>query len=220
MQRIFAAVAGRDCTAIARCSCGRELPYDHSVRLQLSARLVSTLNEKQALLSAQKDAVVRCCGCEDEYSPADTYKAPCTHSYCDQCLQVLFRNSMQDPACYPPRCCRQRIELDTARARLGEVAVTFEAKREELEDPRAVYCHVSTCSAYIGIVHRYHNNLAHCPSCKAITCIVCKGPYHVGNCPEDPETEAVLERAAEEGWQQCRNCSAVVELDTGCNHMT
>jgi IBR domain, a half RING-finger domain len=39
-------------------------------------------------------------------------------------------------------------------------------------------------------------------------------------CPKDPATKKFVEVAKEEGWQRCFNCSAMVELKEGCNHMT
>jgi len=39
-------------------------------------------------------------------------------------------------------------------------------------------------------------------------------------CPKDPATKRFVEVAKEEGWQRCFNCSAMVELKEGCNHMT
>lgn len=52
-------------------------------------------------------------------------------------------------------------------------------------------------------------------------CVICNNKMHVAReCPKDPATRIFVEAAKKEGWQRCFNCSAMVELKEGCNHMT
>ena len=39
-------------------------------------------------------------------------------------------------------------------------------------------------------------------------------------CPKDPALKQLNEMAEQKGWVKCFNCSAMVELKEGCNHMT
>jgi hypothetical protein len=51
---------------------------------------------------------------------------------------------------------------------------------------------------------------------------MCRGKWH-GNkkeCPKDENVQRLEAMAKEKGWQKCYNCSCLVELKEGCNHMT
>lgn len=61
---------------------------------------------------------------------------------------------------------------------------------------------------YVGICH----------TCHARTCTLCKRIAHDGPCL-DEETE-IMELAKQSGWQQCPKCHHLIELNTGCNHIT
>ncbi|KAF2212501.1 hypothetical protein CERZMDRAFT_6498, partial [Cercospora zeae-maydis SCOH1-5] len=61
-----------------------------------------------------------------------------------------------------------------------------------------------------------------CRTCGKFTCMSCKKALlRPGRaCPPDADTEAILEVARQTGWQKCNGCGNMVELRTGCNHMT
>lgn len=50
--------------------------------------------------------------------------------------------------------------------------------------------------------------------------LLCKQAGHTGDCAEDKAMEQTMELAKKEGWQKCPSCGRMVELNTGCNHMT
>jgi hypothetical protein len=82
-----------------------------------------------------------------------------------------------------------------------------------------VYCPQPECSTYIPQANR-HPQLAFCPRCSRALCMCCKQTFHYGNCPPDAATQQVLDLAADQGWQPCPSCRTMVELRSGCYHIT
>lgn len=149
------------------------------------------------------------------------YRAPCGHPYCDDCLQTIFRNSMADPRFYPPSCCRRTVPFEIVKPVLGEeLAHDFATAKPEMDDDKKAYCHVPACSTYIPNDKRMCE-LGQCPKCEADTCLVCKSASHAGkDCPEDEGVKSLEALAQEKGWKRCPTCQRMVELRTGCHHMT
>ena len=164
---------------------------------------------------------VECTACGDSFPNDDSYTAPCSHVYHNGCLAKLLSEAMTDETLYPPRCCSQNMDVDSALKYLPDgLATEFQAKREELDDDSRTYCHVPTCSAYIP-AGRKTENLGRCPKCQEATCIICNGaPHQDRDCPEDEGTKTILDTARQSGWQQCRTCGRVIERNTGCYHIT
>lgn len=161
-----------------------------------------------------------CEACQEEKWFFDVARVACNHQYCRGCLQELFNSSMTDESLFPPRCCRQPITIASARMFLShEVVLNFERKKIEYSTEDRTYCSRPTCSAFIPFEKRQGDN-ASCRDCGMVTCTICKSMAHDGDCPEDNALQRVLETAAENGWQRCYSCRRIVELDTGCNHMT
>lgn len=52
-----------------------------------------------------------CIACQKLFRLSDTARVPCNHDYCRDCLQDLFRASITDDSLFPPRCCRQPLQL-------------------------------------------------------------------------------------------------------------
>lgn len=65
---------------------------------------------------------------------------------------------------------------------------------------------------------RKDDNLT-CSSCGTITCTICKGAAHYGDCPADTNLQRALETAMENNWKRCKACGQIVERIDGCNHM-
>ncbi|KAI7083888.1 hypothetical protein KC356_g7197 [Hortaea werneckii] len=165
-------------------------------------------------------STVECTACCDTKPTEETIRAPCDHAFCDQCLKRQFEGALRDEALYPPGCCKRPIGfLDVKRRLPAGLAERFEAKMEELDSKNRIYCHVPTCSTFIGIGHR-SESVAACPACGKETCVKCKAAKHDGECPEDKDLGEVLALAKQEGWQKCPGCSRVLELARGCHHMT
>ncbi|KAK3371042.1 hypothetical protein B0T24DRAFT_658091 [Lasiosphaeria ovina] len=168
------------------------------------------------------NGTVGCVSCGDTFLSWATIKcSSCPHDYCRGCMESLFRASMTDESLFPPRCCGQSIPIETTRPFFSPQLVgEFNAKKLEYETPNRTYCHESACSLFIP-PQFIHDGVAACIRCPAQTCTTCKGAAHQGNeCPEDPAVQEILRVAAANGWQRCYSCRRLVELSTGCNHMT
>ena len=162
----------------------------------------------------------RCVVCEEHFVAESCWRAPCNHYYCDEHLEDLFRRCLTDITLYPPRCCGQTMEIDDVKSFLSEkLTKDFEAKKPELDDARPLYCHVLTCLKYIG-QEPTEASVATCPECHAKTCVICKQSSHTDDCKDDAATRETLALAEEKGWRACPHCGQVVELRSGCNHMT
>lgn len=59
----------------------------------------------------EKPVSLPCVSCGDEYDPTSLAHMVCEHVYCQECLQQVVLNALNDEACYPPRCCRQPFEV-------------------------------------------------------------------------------------------------------------
>lgn len=162
----------------------------------------------------------RCDACREDKKFFDVVTAKCGHEYCRECLRELFSASLTDESLFPPRCCRQAISLSTANIFLtSEIKKQFGVKKIEFGTPNRTYCSQQACSAFIT-PDNIRDEVGVCAECLSQTCTVCKGAGHAGECPNDTSLQAVVELAREEGWQRCHSCRRMVELDTGCYHMT
>ncbi|KAH8156640.1 hypothetical protein CIB48_g11610 [Xylaria polymorpha] len=161
-----------------------------------------------------------CTACGDMKHFVDLARAPCRHEYCRECLDNLFQTAMLDESLFPPRCCRQAIPVDANRLFLsGDLVQQFKKKSIELSTLNRIYCHRPTCSTFIP-PSTIKDGVARCPKCRFHTCITCKGATHRGDCPADAALQQVLQVAREERWQRCPQCSTMIELNTGCFHIT
>ncbi|KAI1814869.1 hypothetical protein GGS20DRAFT_375068 [Poronia punctata] len=161
-----------------------------------------------------------CAACSERKHFAELSRAPCNHEYCRQCLQRLFKDAMVDESLFPPRCCKQPIPLDKNRIFLDQDIIgLFREKALEYSTPNRTYCHNARCASFIPPVN-YTDTTASCSRCHVRTCRTCKRASHDGDCPNDEQLQQVIRLARDQGWQRCQNCWGMVELNTGCNHMT
>jgi hypothetical protein len=162
----------------------------------------------------------RCVACREQVDFVNVVRAPCQHEYCRACLANLFELSMTDESLFPPRCCRQPINLTIARIFLkSDLMEQYEKKKVEFETPNRTYCYSPDCGAFINTSH-INGDVATCPNCRHTTCTNCKRRAHTGDCPDDTALQQLLATAQDNGWQRCFSCWRMVELDHGCNHMT
>ena len=93
-----------------------------------------------------------------------------------------------------------------------------------------IYCPSKGCGEWIKPANIYIDTsgganggrkFGKCSRCRMKVCVTCNGKWHTSReCPKDEATSRFAEIAKKEGWQRCFNCSAMVELREGCNHMT
>jgi hypothetical protein len=162
-----------------------------------------------------------CAACREDKKFFDLARLPCGDEYCSDCLNELFRLAAVDESLFPARCCRQVIPIEgSVRLSLRyDVFKRYSEASIEFGTPNRVYCRVQECSAFIPPSVIAGNETVSCPKCNEVTCTLCRGAPHRGDCPEDTRLQEILEIARERGWQRCYNCQRLVELGFGCNHM-
>ncbi|KAG0134774.1 hypothetical protein HOY82DRAFT_635731 [Tuber indicum] len=162
-------------------------------------------------------------GCEicfDKFSVNLTLSAPCGHIYCQSCMKEVFLNACVDETLFPPRCCKREIPFHMAEKVLsGKEVSEFRSKSREYSSKDRTYCCRPTCSEFIPS-DWIRGDVGTCPKCFSVTCAMCKKEQHPGDCPQDKSLDLTLELAARSGWQRCKNCHALVEISSGCHHMT
>lgn len=162
-----------------------------------------------------------CEACSEVMHFALLAKAPCGHEYCRECFTKLFRTSMADETLFPPQCCQQPIPLDKSRLFLDpEIVPLFQEKAVEFSTANRIYCSNSDCAVFVPPKAYVGQSVVSCHRCSAQTCVACKGATHDGDCRETEQLKQVLQVARDHGWQRCQNCWGMVELNTGCFHMT
>ncbi|KAF8883049.1 hypothetical protein CPB85DRAFT_1338919, partial [Mucidula mucida] len=164
-----------------------------------------------------------CIICGDRIHIRVSIRAPCQHYYCYDCVRDLIRSCTSDESLYPPRCCNQPL-VDTVFLPVLplHIRTAFQVKSREFGTlaMHRIYCPSPTCSAFLGSSESIQGDI-HCSVCPTSVCSQCKQRAHPGErCPEDTATLAVRAFAAEQRWQTCPGCRGVIELHTGCYHMT
>lgn len=148
-------------------------------------------------------------------------ESPCSHIYCHGCVTDLFKCAMVDESLFPPRCCNQKMPLETTEDFLpAELLKKYQEKELEHSTSNRTYCYIPTCLASIP-PQCIQNDVATCEICHCKTCAIYMGPSHEDEeCPEEMEMEDFLNAAAEKKWQRCYSCRRMVELTMGCNHIS
>ncbi|TKA28351.1 hypothetical protein B0A50_03818 [Salinomyces thailandicus] len=192
--------------------------------------LLSTLFRRHTTTDATPTPprLVECLTCgSDDIPHAHSAKLSCGHRMCHDCLQRIFEMSVKDPAHMPPRCCTDdHIPLKHVEKIFDlKFKMHWNRKYQEYNTKNRIYCPAPKCGEWIkpSHVHRDRDGkkYAVCPRCKLKVCLLCNNKAHKSReCPKDPEIAKLVEQAKEKGWQRCFNCSALVELKEGCNHMT
>ncbi|KAF2846751.1 hypothetical protein T440DRAFT_540853 [Plenodomus tracheiphilus IPT5] len=159
---------------------------------------------------------------------ANTLKKLSTEFECVACTNRVPRafSSTSRPATkalYPPKCCRQPIPLAlVARHMVEKELAAFQLAQIEYSTRKKIYCSNHDCGLFI-VPSRIDpgTQRATCAQCGTATCAICNNAHHQGkDCPDDPLLQETKNLAQSMGWQTCSACDRVVELRTGCNHMT
>ena len=168
-----------------------------------------------------------CTSCFDEIAHHDAVDGlPCRHRYCRPCFAQLVNTAILSEETFPPKCCLAEIPMAVMRKNLPpEELSKFDEKSLEYAVPLAnrFYCIDPECTRWIDTrIARRVNGALECPHCASKLCTVCRSPQHADNqdCPQDFGLDATLQEAEQAGWRRCYNCRAMVELNTGCRHIT
>ncbi|KAJ5773349.1 Zinc finger RING/FYVE/PHD-type [Penicillium paradoxum] len=167
--------------------------------------------------STISEAWHECVSCREDQILSDMLKTQCSHYYCKNCLARTFTDSLRDESLFPPKCCQKPIRA-SERLLGTSLAQRSKEKAIELNDPDRTYCFDPKCSRYLPQMLTRHG-ACRCQTCGRRTCRKCKKRAHGGRCLH--ECDAMLEDLAKsEGWQRCSKCGRLIELRTGCNHIT
>ncbi|KAK3656853.1 hypothetical protein LTR56_002834 [Elasticomyces elasticus] len=193
-----------------------------------STLLGSLLRRQSTSAVRTAPRLIECLTCgSDDIPCASSAKLACGHRMCHECLKRVFDMSVKDPAHMPPRCCTdEHIPLKYVDKLFDlKFKVLWNRKYQEYNTKNRIYCPAPKCGEWIkpSDIHRdaQGRKYAHCQRCKTKVCTLCNNKMHRSkDCPEDPEIAKLVSQAKEKGWQRCYNCSSMVELKEGCNHMT
>ncbi|KAK1051734.1 hypothetical protein LTR74_016699 [Friedmanniomyces endolithicus] len=193
-----------------------------------STLLGSLLRRQSTSTTPIAPRLVECLTCgSDDIPHAQSAKLACGHRMCHECLIRVFNMSVNDPAHMPPRCCTDdHIPLKHVDKLFDlKFKTLWNRKYQEYHTKNRIYCPAPKCGEWIKPSHIHRDvqgrKHAHCPRCKTKVCTLCNNKMHRSkDCPDDPETAKLVDQAKEKGWQRCFNCSSMVELKEGCNHMT
>ncbi|EAS29741.3 uncharacterized protein CIMG_08487 [Coccidioides immitis RS] len=176
---------------------------------------------------------ITCLTClSDDVPISKSAKLACSHRMCNKCLKRIFTMSVSDPQHMPPRCCTDdHIPLKHVdRLFDSKFKNTWNRKYQEYTTKNRLYCPARGCGEWIkpkNIQLDTSNGptcgrkYGKCSKCKTKVCVLCNRKMHRSkDCPNDEDTKRFNEIAQESGWKRCYNCSAMVELKEGCNHMT
>ena len=173
------------------------------------------------------ERLISCLTCgADDVRISRSARLPCKHRMCHSCLKRIFKMSITDPAHMPPRCCQEdHIDLKHVDKLFdNDFKKTFNRKYLEYTAKNRIYCVNRSCGEWIrpkDITVEHGRKTGKCKKCGTQVCAICNNKAHRSrDCPKDPATKQFIETAKQKGWQKCYNCSAMVELKEGCNHMT
>lgn len=132
---------------------------------------------------------------------------------------------MRVESLFPPKCCLTVIPLKAVLAPLTlEMKERYKAKAQEyaVSVSNRWYCPDAFCGVWIPPSKiKRHLAVQKCPRCHISICSVCRGRAHNrGDCPQESGLYETLEEAERQGWQRCYRCHAMVELTSGCRHIT
>lgn len=162
----------------------------------------------------------KCAACLDDHKESDIMTAPCDHTYCRECVDHLLNRAATHEFHFPPKCCGRIITLENAERLLSTKTYNkFQEKSKEFSTPNRTYCFDTECITFIP-TETIQNDEAKCPACQKLTCVVCKEEAHEGDCHKDTAVQSLMAAAGEAGFQQCRECKRIIELMSGCNHIT
>lgn len=193
-----------------RCAGTQGSVYD----IPFGRRSISAISSRSPSLLPKLVCVI----CQDETDDSIT-RLSCGHFLDASCLRTMFDNAAKDESLYPPKCCQTVIELDSAREYLNAPLIElYQRKAREFDTKDRVYCHISTCSTFLGGATAAPEALR-CSECRAETCGSCKHAAHHGRTCDARLEDAMLEFAKEQGWQRCPTCKYLVGRTEGCNRM-
>jgi len=154
------------------------------------------------------------------------YYLGCGHKNCVNCTQRLFRTALRDSSLLPLRCCEIPMDMNVASYVLEDnEAHLLRTRVSEASAKSKMHC--PSCSKFfnLDLIDASFASELLC-SCGTELCVECKTKSHPGtSCDENlaahaRQDEEFLSMARDRGWKQCPSCASMIELRSGCNHLT
>ena len=178
------------------------------------------INSKHQVPSRRPAQTLReCHECHSSVRRSKILRLSCQHDYCQDCVQTLYHRATQDDGWYPPRCCTQEIPLRSVEAYLDqEVYIRFWIKKTEFDAQNQSNCKEDARLSLVDsdlinddVSRRQHGG--------ETTRLYYNGATHDGDLCADPDIQATLELARQEGWIRCTRCYMIIERIGGCMHI-
>lgn len=174
----------------------------------------------RAVLDQSSLPNVDCAVCGELFHPHAAVRLVCSDVYCKPCLKSFLLRVAKDESLFPPKCCRQVIDISTMEADFSvEELAVYRAAELEFTSTDRVYCADPECAKFIPMPQRTSDR-ATCEACSATTCVHCRALAHDGGCVKDETKQSLIDFAGEQGWKPCFGCGEMVFRYEGCDHMT
>lgn len=162
----------------------------------------------------------------------------CPHKYCLSCMknhvEVKFQNGMV--AQFPHKNCTSNLSIGRSKApKLVDVMID-RIKESSIPATEKVYCPYPKCSTLMSkeVLESTKTSFVSeggrkCMKCHLYFCIHCKVPWHYNMTCSDYKRSKTYSRtgdhllkslATKKLWRQCSKCNHMVELTSGCYHIT
>ncbi|KAK9072817.1 hypothetical protein SSX86_009252 [Deinandra increscens subsp. villosa] len=170
----------------------------------------------------------------------------CLHRYCFSCMRKHVEAKLLQgtlPEC-PHETCKSNLEIESCKKFLSSELydiMSLRVKEASIPPTDKVYCPFSNCSALMSKTEIQEctptsssssvggTGMRKCVKCHRRFCVNCKVPWHENfSCanymkyfPYRSVSEAKLKSlATEKRWRQCIKCKNMVELASGCYHIS
>ncbi|EJD53297.1 hypothetical protein AURDEDRAFT_157868 [Auricularia subglabra TFB-10046 SS5] len=161
--------------------------------------------------------LIQCAACFEDIDGGEVV-TPCSHHYHRGCMAGLFEAAVTDDWLFPPKCCGQRIDVDTVLDALPrDVRRRSLSRLSEIENLLRVYC---PCGAVLGMQHDLPPFVT-CVECAAVVCASCRSAHPEDlTCAQHEDALPIVDMANTHSWRRCPGCRSYVERTDGCPHMT
>lgn len=183
---------------------------------------------------------------EDVLFSAQFTISSCSHRFCRPCMAKHAHTKIMSrlfPIACPHTQCKSALTPDESKQLLDPKSLAIFTVLEQeaaIPDSSKLYCPFPDCarlmSTQMGIivagrVGSAPKEQARCRFCRRLLCTVCRVAWHVGlSCAAATQTAPLQERqrqdadfmrlAKEKNWRKCQRCRRMIELQTGCFHIT
>ena len=200
-------------------------------------------------LGANVSTKEHCPICLEDTDHGNIFKVEnCNHRFCFSCMRQHVKVKLQNGClpCCPSEGCKTGLTVAGSLTFLTpKLAETLAQRLKEAAIPPSekVYCPYPRCSALMARnevgrpergsssngVTREEPWMRQCLACKGLFCLLCMVPWHYGaSCEQHRRSlwhirgeDVKLEHLASQSmWRRCIRCNHMIELASGCFHVS